>query len=66
MDSDSFVLSVKRKDILKDLKNLDDLFDFSNLSENHELFSYKTKKMIKKSKKETPKNFIRWFFLFEK
>ena len=44
MDTDSFVLSVKIKDIIKDLKNLEDLFDFSNLNENHELFSSKNKK----------------------
>ena len=43
MDTDSFVLSVKTKGIIKDLKRLEDLFDFSNLNENHELFSYKEK-----------------------
>ena len=31
MDTGSFVLSVNTKDILKDLKNLEDIFDFSNL-----------------------------------
>ena len=45
MDTDSFVLSVNTKDIIKDLKNLEDIFDFSNLDENHELFS---KKKIRK------------------
>ena len=44
MDTDSFVLSVNTKDIIKDLKNLEDLFDFSNLNKNHELFSKKNKK----------------------
>ena len=44
MDTDSFVLSVNTKDIIKDLKNLQDLFDFSILSENYELFSNKFKK----------------------
>ena len=34
MDTDSFVLSVNTKNIIKDLKNLEDLFDFSNLNEN--------------------------------
>ena len=34
MDTDSFLLSVNTKDIIKDLKNLEDLFDFSNLEEN--------------------------------
>ena len=56
MDTDSFVLSVNTKDIIKDLKNLEDLFDFSNLKENHELFSSKNKKVIGKFKIETPKN----------
>ena len=48
-------LSVKTKDIIKDLKNLEDLFDFSNLNENHELFS-RNKKVIGKFKIDTPKN----------
>ena len=56
MDTDSFVLSVNRKDIIKDLKNLEDIFDFSNLDKNHELFSNKNKKVIGKFKIETPKN----------
>ena len=43
-DTDSFVLSVNTKDILKDLKNLEDSFDFSNLNENIDLFS--NKKMV--------------------
>ena len=38
MDTDSFVLSVITKDIIKDLKNLEDIIDFSNLDKNHELF----------------------------
>ena len=49
-------LSMKTKDIIKDLKNLEDIFDFSNLDENHELFSNKNKKVIGKFKIETPKN----------
>ena len=43
MDTDSFVLSVNTKDSIKDLKNLEDIFDFSNLDKNHELFSNKKK-----------------------
>ena len=57
MDTDSFVLSVNTKDIIKDLKNLEDIFDFSNLNKNHEIFSNKNKKVIGKFKIETPKNF---------
>ena len=56
MDTDSFVLSVNTKDIIKDLKNLEDWFDFSNLNENHELFKNKIRKVIGKFKIETPKN----------
>ena len=46
MDTDNFVLNVNTKDIIKDLKNLEDIFDFSNLDKNHELFSNKNKKVI--------------------
>ena len=56
MDTDSFVLSVNTKKIIKDLRNLEDIFDFSNLDKNHELFSNKNKKVIGKFKTETPKN----------
>ena len=55
MDTDSFVLSINTKDVIKDLKNLEDIFDFSNLDKNHEIFSNK-KKVIGKFKIETPKN----------
>ena len=44
MDTDSFVLSVNTKDVIKDLKNLENIFDFSNLDKNHELFSKKKTK----------------------
>ena len=56
MDTDSFVLSVNTKDIIKDLKNLEDILDFSNLDKNHELFSNKNRKVIGFFKKETPEN----------
>ena len=55
-NTDSFVLSVNTKDIIKDLEILEDMFDFSNLDKNHELFSNKNKKVIGKFKIETPKN----------
>ena len=41
MDTDSFILGVKTKTVIRDLKNLEDIFDFSNLDKNHELFSNK-------------------------
>ena len=56
VDTDGMFLSMKTKDIIKDLKNLEDIFDFSNLDENHELYSKRNKKVIGKFKKETPKN----------
>ena len=46
MDTDSFVLSVNTKDIIKHLRILEDIFDFSNLDKNHELFSNKNKKLL--------------------
>ena len=55
MDTDSFVLSVNTKDIIKDLKNFEDIFDFNNLDENLELISSKNKKVIGEFKIETPK-----------
>ena len=38
------ILSMKTKDIIKNLKLLEDIFDFSNLDEKHELFSDENKK----------------------
>ena len=64
MDTDSFVLSVNTKDIIKDLKNLEDLFNFSNLDENHELLSNKNEIVIGKYKIETHKNFWIDEFIF--
>ena len=56
MDTDSLVLSINTKNIIKVLKILEDIFDFSNLDKNHELFSNKNKKVIGKFKIETTKN----------
>ena len=56
MDTDSFVLSINTNDIIKDLKNVEDIFDFNNLGENHELFSNRNKKGNGKFKIETRKN----------
>ena len=50
MDTDSFVLSVNKKDIIKDLKNWEDIFDFSKIDENHQLFSNKNRKVNNKFK----------------
>ena len=56
IDTDTFVLSVNTKEIIKDLKDLENLFDFSNLNENQELFSDKNKNVIEEVNKEIPKN----------
>ena len=56
MDTDIFILSVNTNDIIRDLKSLEDIFDFSNLDKNEELFSNKNKKVIGTFKTETPKN----------
>ena len=46
IDTDTFVVKVNTKVIIKDLNNSEDTFYFSNLDENHELFSNKNKKVI--------------------
>ena len=56
IDFNSFVLSMKTENIMEDLKSLEDVFDFSNLDENHELFSNKKRKVIGKFENETTKN----------
>ena len=56
MDCDSFVLSIETQNIINDLKNLENIFDFSNIDGNHELFSNKNKKVVDKFKIETPEN----------
>ena len=56
IDTDGMILSMKTKDNIKDSKKLADIFDFSNLDENHELFSNINKKVIGEFKIETPKN----------
>ena len=56
VDTDAYVLSLNTKDIIKDLKNLENIFDFSNFDKNHELYSNKNKKVIGKFKIETPKS----------
>ena len=46
MDCASFVLSSKTENIINNLKILEDIFDFSNLDENHDLFSNKKKLLV--------------------
>ena len=49
---------MKTENIIDDLKSLEDILDFSNLDENHEVFSNKNKNLIGKFKIETPKKVI--------
>ena len=56
LDTDAFVLSVNTEGIVEDLKNFEDVFDFSYINENHELFSNNNKEVIDKFNNETPKN----------
>ena len=56
MENDSFDLSMKIKGIIKELKNLENLFDFGSLNKNPEIFSNKNKKVVGKFKLETPKH----------
>ena len=56
VDTDASVLSVNTKVININLKKLEDVFDFSNLDENPEIFSKKNKKINGFFKTETPKN----------
>ena len=56
LDTDAFVLSVNTNETIKDLRNLEDIFGFSNLDENHEFFSIKNRKVIGKFKLETTKS----------
>ena len=56
--TDGMIWSMKTENIIGDLKNLEDIFDFSNLDENHELYSNKNEKVIGRFEIETPKNII--------
>ena len=55
VDTNGMILSMKAQSIIKVSENLEDLFNFSNLDENHELFSKKNRKRNGKFKMETPK-----------
>ena len=55
--TDGMILSMKTENTFELLKNLEDLSDFSNLDENHEIFSEKNEKVDGKLKIETPKKF---------
>ena len=58
METDSFVLGVYNSITVKDLQNLDDLFDLRKLNENHEFFSDKKENNSGKLQREIPKNVL--------
>ena len=62
MGCDSFMLSTKTQNSIDELKNLEHLFDFSNLDENHEIFSIENKKIVGKCKITNSKNI--WIYEF--
>ena len=64
IDTEAFVRSVISKDIIKNLKNLENLFDFSNLIGNNEIFSDKNKRVTGRFKLETPRKIYIDEFLF--
>ena len=45
-DTDCFVLSIDSDDLNNDLKDLEDIVDFSILDKNHEIYSTKNKKVV--------------------
>ena len=53
MDKDSFFLSLKTEDPIKDLKSFKEDFDFSELHKTHQLYDPINKKVIGKLKIET-------------
>ena len=53
MDTDSFILSIKTRDLIKDLEYFKNHLDFSEVDENHELYDTINKKVIGKMKTET-------------
>ena len=54
VDEDGMILSMKTQNIIGDLKNSEDIFDFNNLDKNQEKFSNKNEKVFGKFKIETP------------
>ena len=52
MDTDSLILNIYSEDVYKDMKNIEDEFDFSGYPKDHFLFSDKNKKVIGKMKDE--------------
>ena len=58
LDTDSSVSTMNTNDINKNLYNLKDLFDFSNINKNYQLFSKENEKVVGLFRTETPKNLL--------
>ena len=56
MDTDSFILSIKTTNLLKDLEYLKDDFDICEMDTSHELYDTINKKDIRKMKIKTSPN----------
>ena len=56
MECYSFVLSKTTQNIINDSRNLEVIFDFSNLDKNHEICNNKNKRVVGKFKIEGPIN----------
>ena len=50
IDTDGMILSMKTQNIIEDLKNLEDIFDFSNLNKIMNYIVIKTKNLLGDSK----------------
>ena len=55
IDTDGMIWSMRLENIFEDLKKIEDIFDFSNLDKNHDLFSEKNKRVIGKFKIDSPR-----------
>ena len=53
---DSVALSIETQNFIDDPRNLENLFDFSDLNENHQLLSNTNEKVLAKFYRESPKN----------
>ena len=53
MVNDGLVLSLTTNNVIDDLKNLKEKFDFSNWDKNHELYIIKNEKVIRKFRMKT-------------
>lgn len=60
-DTDSLALEIKTDDIYEDMKQDEDLYDFSNYDEKHFLYSKKNKKVLGKMKDEAKGKIITEF-----